>query len=85
MTALTKNYYPLYHLRLAITKKADSVIEALIPRRCMVVSVSLLMAGLSIPLLMYLGLLPLTWVFSLLGWGLTVLGGILSLTLYGEI
>lgn len=85
MATLTHTYHQPYPLRLAITKKADQVIEALLPRRCMVVSASLFLAGLGIPLLMVIGFLPVNLLLGLIGFGVTATGGVLILTLCGEI
>ena len=85
MATLTRTFHQSHRLRLTITRKADSIIQVLLPRRCMVISVSLLMVGVGIPMLMCLSLLPLTFVFGFLGFSLIATGGALSLILYGEI
>ena len=85
MATYTHSYRQPYPLRLTIAKKTDSIIEALQPRRCMLVSASLLIAGLSAPILMAAGLLPINLMIGLLALGLTATGGVLSLTLSGEI
>ena len=85
MATLTHTYHRQYPLRLALARKIDLIIEALLPRRCMVVSVSLVLAGLSIPLLMVIGLIPVNLLLGFIGFALTAMGGVLSLTLCGEI
>jgi len=85
MATLTQNFHWPRFLRLAIVQKADVTLAALLPRRCMVVSVGLFLAGLGIPLLMTMGLLPLNLLFGFIGFALTATGGVLALTLCGEI
>ncbi len=85
MATLTPTIYRSHTLRLTLAKKLDETIETLLPRRCMIISVSLLLAGLGIPLLMCLGLLPVNLLLGLLGFALTATGGVLALTLCGEI
>ena len=84
MATLTQTckHYPLC---LNIIKKCDEAIEKLIPRRCMVVSAGLFFAGVSIPLLMTIGVLPVNFLFGFIGFALAATGGVLALTLYGEI
>lgn len=55
------------------------------PRRCMVVSVGLIFCGLGIPLLMAIGLLPITLLLGLVGLVLTAAGGLMALIFCGEI
>jgi len=85
MATLTQTYHQPHALRLTLAKKLDETIERLMPRRCMVLSAGLLLAGLGLPLLMCLGLLPVNLLFGLLGFALTATGGVLALTLCGEI
>ena len=85
MATLTYTYHRPYPLRLMIAKKVDQTIDALLPRPCMVVSVGLFLAGLGIPLLMVLGFLPVNLLFGLIGFGMTATGGVLTLTMCGEI
>jgi len=68
-----------------IAKKVDQTIDALLPRPCMVVSGSLFLAGLGIPFLMANGLLPVNLLLGLIGFAATASGGVLALTLCGEI
>lgn len=55
------------------------------PRRCMVVSVSMILLGLGVPLLMALGLIPVSFPLCFLGFGLAATGGVLALIFCGEI
>ena len=71
--------------RIAFIKKRDEIIENLMPRRCMVVSAGLIFAGLGIPLLMLIQLLPATFALCFVGFALTVIGGLLTLIRCGEI
>ena len=73
------------NLILTPVKKTDASIGASLPRRCMVISVSLIIVGLAIPVLMAAGVLPANLLFCLIGLGLAATGGVLSLTLCGEI
>jgi hypothetical protein len=84
MARLTQTYKSNLAL-IALIKKRDEFIEKLIPRRCMVVSVGLILAGLSIPMLMLLQFLPATFLLGFVGFALTATGGVLALTLCGEI
>jgi hypothetical protein len=70
---------------MAFIKKRDEIIERLIPRRCMVVSTGLILAGLSIPVLMMLQLLPSTLLIGLAGFLLAVMGTFLLLFFCGEV
>ena len=85
MATLTQTYRQPYPLRLTVAKKVDSIIEALLPRRCMVASAILFLIGIGIPFLMVIGLLPTNLLLGLLGFALTANGGMLALTLCGEI
>ena len=84
MATLTHTYRPKL-FRLSLIKKWDNFIENLLPRRCMLVSVGLILSGLSLPMLIAVGLLPATWLLAFLGFALAAIGGVLALTLCGEI
>ena len=84
MAALTQSYKPRL-ARIFFIKKRDKFIEKLKPRRCMVVSVGLILAGWSIPALMVIQLLPATLLLGLVGLALVVTNGVLALVLCGEI
>jgi hypothetical protein len=84
MAALTQLYRPtLAHI--AFIKKRDAFIERFKPRRCMMVSVGLILAGMCLPMLMILGLLPATLFLAFVGFALTAAGGGLALFYCGEI
>ncbi len=71
--------------RMAAAQKRDEIIERLMPRRCMIVSVGLVLAGLGIPTGMLVHLLPVS---LLLGFASVILigtGGVLVLIYRGEI
>lgn len=85
MSTLTHPQHHPHALRLIHVKKMDETLEALLPRRCMVVSISLLLAGLGVPLLMAIGVLTVNFMLGLLGLILATAGSILALTLCGEI
>ena len=61
------------------------MIVKLIPRRCMVISTGSVLAGLSIPLLMTVGLLPVTLFLGGVGLALAAAGGLMVFTYCGEI
>jgi hypothetical protein len=84
MSKLTEAY-TFKLARIALIKKRDEFIEKLIPRRCMVVSVGLIFAGTSIPLLMAVQLLPVTLLLGFVGFALVATGGVLTLIFYGEL
>jgi hypothetical protein len=84
MAALSQVYTTALARR-AFIKKRDEVIERLMPRRCMVVSVGLIFAGMSIPLLMLVQVLPLSLLLGFLGFALFGTGGVLALIYCGEI
>ena len=84
MATLIQPYEPKF-ARMNFIKKRDRFIERLIPRRCMVVSVGLIIAGWSIPALMAFQLLPATLFLCLVGFALVVTHGVLALILCGEI
>ncbi len=85
MATLTQPHYQPRTLRLSLIKKCDESIEKLIPRRCMVVSVSLILVGLGLPFLMVLGLLPVDLLLGFVGFSLTATGSVLMLVFCGEI
>ena len=84
MATLTQAYLPKL-ARIAITRKRDEFIEKLIPRPRMVVSVGLVLTGLSIPLLMVVQLLQPGFILGFLGFALVGSGGVLMLIFCGEI
>jgi hypothetical protein len=84
MAALSQVYTTALARR-AFIKKRDEVIERLMPRRCMVVSVGLIFAGMIIPMLMLVQVLPLSLLLGFLGFALFGTGGVLALIYCGEI
>ena len=55
------------------------------PRRCMVASVGAILAGLSVPALMLLHLLPTTFLLAFVGIALAESGGVSALIFCGEL
>jgi hypothetical protein len=84
MDALTE-IYMLKTRRTAAIKERGSSAGKRMPRRCMVVSVGLILAGLSIPALMVLHLLPVTFWLAFVGIALAESGGVMALILCGEL
>jgi hypothetical protein len=82
MATLTQTFGPA---RIDFIKKRDDFIERIVPRRCMLVSVGLIFAGMSIPLLMQVGLLQVSLLLGFVGFGLVATGGVLALIYDGEI
>jgi len=68
-----------------IAKKFNKICIEFLPRRCMLVSTGLILAGLGIPLLMAMELLPITLVLAFIGLALTATGGTLAFIYYGEL
>jgi hypothetical protein len=84
MAALTQTYTPVL-THIAFLEKRDKFIEKLIPRRCMVVSVGLILAGMSIPMLMVVQLIPINFILGFAGFALVEAGSVMALFFYGEI
>ena len=84
MTTLTQNYKP-HAIRITFARKWEGFLEKLIPRRCMVVSVGMILAGLGIPALMVVKLLPVSLLLGFAGFALVAAGGVLALVYCGEI
>jgi hypothetical protein len=84
MTTLFQSY-KAYTLHIAFANRRDEIIERLIPRRCMLVSVGLILAGMSIPVLMVVQILPSTLLLGFLTLALIATGGVLVLFYCGEI
>jgi hypothetical protein len=72
-------------LRVIWIKKRDEFIERITPRPCMVVSVGLILAGISIPGMMAAGILPVSLLLGFVGFILAATGGVLALVFCGEI
>jgi hypothetical protein len=84
MATLTHGY-KYFFTHSALNHKRDEFIEKFIPRRCIVVSVGLVLVGISVPMLMAVKLLPISLLFGFAGFALVATGGVLALILYGEI
>ena len=84
MAAVTENYRPNV-MRIVFVKKRDVLIERLMPRRCMVVSVGMILAGIGIPALMAFKLLPVSLFLGFAGFALVAVGGVLALVYCGEL
>jgi hypothetical protein len=84
MAALTQPYQ-INLARIAFIKKRDAFIDRLLPRRCVVISWGLIIAGLGIPLLMAFQVLQPTFLLAFVGLALFAIGGVLALFFCGEI
>lgn len=84
MVTLTQNYRPTT-IRITLIRKRDALFERLLPRRSTVVSVGMILAGISIPALMAFKLLPVTLLLGFVGLALVAVGGVLALVYCGEI
>lgn len=84
MATLTQHYKP-NAMRIVFARKRDDLIEKLMPRRCMVVSVGLILAGIGIPALMVFKLLPVSLFLGFVGFALMAVGGVLALVYCGEL
>lgn len=84
MATLTQHYKP-NAMRIVFARKRDALIEKLMPRRCMVVSVGLILAGIGIPALMVFKLLPVSLFLGFVGFALMAVGGVLALVYCGEL
>jgi hypothetical protein len=83
--AMLTQVYRINPARIAFIQKWDDFIEKPIPCRCMVVLVGLILAGLSIPLLMAVQLLPISLVLGFVGFALVVISGVMALIFCGEL
>ena len=86
MATLVHTYQPRA-TRITIAHKLERGIEKRLPhpRPCMVRSVSLILVGLSIPILMAVGLLPLSLTLFFVAFVLAAVGSVSALILCGEI
>jgi hypothetical protein len=84
MATVIKTYRP-HTIHVPWVLKWEEFIERFIPRRCMVISVGLILAGLSIPVLMVIHLLPATFFLGFVGFALAAIGGVMALIFCGEI
>lgn len=72
-------------LRSGFIRKRDLIVERLRPRRCMVGSVALILAGMVLAGLMACKLLPVTLLLGFAGIGLVAAGGALVLFYCGAL
>ena len=72
-------------VRHAVEQKSAKLVTGHRPRRCMVVSTGVLLSGFGIPLLMAIGVLPMSLLLGLFGLFLMGLGGVMLLIFCGEI
>jgi hypothetical protein len=84
MATLTQIYKPKL-VRIVVTNKLADLIHILKPRRCMLVSVVLILTGLCIPLLMALELLPVTLLIGFVALAMIATGSLLVLLYCGEL
>ncbi len=82
MATITYAYKP--NLARLVYVKTSNKFKIHLPRRCMVISVGILLAGLSIPFFMIFELLPLTLGLFFASLGLTGTGTVLALIQCGE-
>jgi len=84
MAAVTQNYKPNV-VRIVFAKRRDALVERLMPRRCMVVSVGMILAGIGVPALMAFKLLPVSLLLGFVAFVLVAVGGVLTLVYCGEL
>ncbi len=84
MAVLTQTYKPNVKYMTSIWK-IEEFVDRLKPRRCMVVSVGLIIIGLSIPAMVTIELYPYTLLLGFLSFILIGAGVILTLFYCGEI
>jgi len=84
MATLTQIYKP--HLaRIVVTNKLDDLVHILKLRRCILVSLALILVGLCIPTLMALEMLPITLLLGFISLALIAAGSLFMLFYCGEI
>jgi len=71
--------------RMTFMKKRDDLLENLAPRFCMVISTGMILAGLGIPALVLIQLLPASLLLCCAGFALVVFGGNMWLIFYGDL
>lgn len=84
MNTNIKTYRPIT-LQNTRVKEPGKFIKKLIPRSCTALAITMILAGLSIPALMALNLLPITLVLGFAGFALAATGGVIALIFCGEI
>jgi hypothetical protein len=86
MSTLAKIHKPNgIRIQANLTTIILTFIDQSLPRRCMVISVGLLLAGLGMPILMIVHLLQPSFLLGLAGLALAASGGVLALIFCGEI
>jgi hypothetical protein len=83
MAALIRTYEPKLE-RLAVVRKSSRPIKKLPVHRCVVIAVGLILAGMSFPALMLLGLLTASLSLAFAGFALTITGGAMALIFCGD-
>jgi len=76
---------PILYIPTIIVTRVFDVIHIPQPRPRTLITGTLLVVGLSFPMLMTLGYIPFTFPLAFSGFALTATGGILALIFYGEI
>lgn len=71
--------------RIAFRKKRDNFLENLAPRFCMVISSGMILAGMGIPALILIQILPASLLLCYAGLALVAFGGIMWLCFYGDL
>jgi hypothetical protein len=84
MATLTRTTLSIPALN-ANKRKRAGFIARHTPRPCMIVFIGSILAGLSIPVLMLLNIVPTTFAIGLIGFMLALAGGVLTLIFCGEI
>ena len=72
-------------VRIDFIKNRADFIEKIIPRRCMVVPVGLILAGMSLPMLMIVQFLQVSLLLGFVTIALVAVGGVMALFYCGEI
>lgn len=84
MAKLSKSLKPEL-IPIILHRKINEMMANNLPRRCILISMSLCLAGICIPFLMTLHLLPVTLLINFVGYMLALFGGVMLLILYGDI
>ncbi len=85
MAAMTQKYKLRIMRYAVVVEEADRPYRKALVRRCMLISVGLILAGMGTVVLMVLNLLPVTFLTAFLGLALAGSGGMLALYYCGEI
>ena len=84
MATLTQSY-KTHTVRMVFIRKFDNLLERLMPRPRMAVSVGMILAGMGIPVLMVFKFLPASLLLGFAGLALIAVGGVLALVCCGDI